>query len=62
MDIRTITVAILDIYKLMHPLMWVFFGLKCVKVTSFSILQTSASTDATALKVSILHPMWNVSQ
>ena len=55
MNICKVNVAILDIYKLMHPLMWVFFWLKCVKLTSFSILQTYASTDAVALKVNAFH-------
>ena len=32
-----ITVALLDIYKLMQALMWVFFGVKCVKLVFFSI-------------------------
>ena len=32
-----ITIALLDIYKLMQALMWVFFGVKCVKLVSFFI-------------------------
>ena len=34
-----ITVALLNIYTLLQALMPVFFWLKCVKLTIFSILQ-----------------------
>ena len=37
MHICTITIALLDTYKLMQALLWVFFGVKCVKLVSFFI-------------------------
>ena len=46
-----ITVAIVYLYTSLHPLMWVFFCSKCVKLVTFSILHIYAHTDGDALIV-----------
>ena len=47
--ICTVTVAIVHKYTILHPLMWVFFGPKCVKRLHFSILQKFTQSDVIAL-------------
>ena len=42
--ICTVTVAFLHKCTILHPLMWVFYGSKCVKCDVFSIMQDFAST------------------
>ena len=49
MHICTVTVAIVHKYTILHPLMWVFFGPKCVKRLHFSILQKFTQSDVIAL-------------
>ena len=49
MHICTITVAIVHKCTILHPLMWVFFGPKCVKRLHFSILQNYPPVDIIAL-------------
>ena len=50
MHICTVTVAIVHLCTILHPLMWVFFWLKCVKLITFFILHNFATSDAVALK------------
>ena len=50
MHICTITVVIVHLCTILHPLMWVFFWPKCVKWRDFCILKDFASTDVNALK------------
>ena len=52
-----VIVAILHLCAVLHPLMWVFFLLKCVKWTNFCILQDFATTDVVALTVYHIHNM-----
>ena len=49
--ICTVTVAMVHKCTIMHPLMWVFFGSKCVKRLHFSILQNYPPADVIALTV-----------
>ena len=50
-DMDALTVALVHLCTILHPLMWVFFLLsKCVKWLTFSILQDYAITDVVALK------------
>ena len=46
-----VTVAIVHLCTILHPLMWVFFLSKCVKRRVFCILQDFASTDMDALSL-----------
>ena len=48
--ICTVTVAIMHLYTILHPLMWVFFCSKCVKSVSFFILHNFEQTDVIALR------------
>ena len=48
--ICTVTVAIVHKCIILHPLMWVFFGPKCVKRLHFSILQNYPPADVIALR------------
>ena len=50
--ICTVTVAFLHKCTILHPLMWVFYGSKCVKCDVFSIMQDFASTDVDSLILS----------
>ena len=63
MHICTVTIAIVHKCTILHPLMWVFFGLNCVKGLPISILQNYPSADVIALieqnKISILEICWN---
>ena len=52
MHIRTITVVILYICIFLQVLMWVFFRIKCVKLSTFCILQIFATIDVVALMIS----------
>ena len=52
MHICTVTVAIVHKCTILHPLMWVFFGQKCVKILHFSILQKFTHSDVIALSAS----------
>ena len=52
--ICTVTVAIVHKCTILHPLMWVFFGPKCVKRLPFSILQKFIQSDVIVLMLSIL--------
>ena len=45
-----VTVALLYIYTILQVLMWVFFWLKCVKLTTFYILHNFTTSDVVALK------------
>ena len=47
--ICTVTVAIVHKCTILHPLMWVFFGPKCVKRLPFSLLQKFTQSDIIAL-------------
>ena len=47
--ICTVNVAIVHKCTILHPLMWVFFGPKCVKRLYFSILQNYPPADVIAL-------------
>ena len=49
--ICTVTVAIVHKCTILHPLMWVFFGPKCVKRLHFSILQKFTQSDVITLTV-----------
>ena len=49
MHICSVTIALLHICTILHPLMWVFFWLKYVKLTTFCILYNFVTTDAVAL-------------
>ena len=49
MHICTVTVALLYICTILQTLIWVFFWLKCVKLTTFCILHNFATSDAVAL-------------
>ena len=49
MHICTVTVAIVHKCTILHLLMWVFFGPKCVKRLPFSILQKFTQSDVIAL-------------
>ena len=49
-DENALTVAIVYLCTILHPLMWVFFWSKCVKLRVFCILQDFASTNVDALK------------
>ena len=49
--ICTVTVAIVHKCTILHPLMWVFFGPKCVKRLHFSILQKFTQSDVIALRM-----------
>ena len=51
--ICTITVAIIHLCTILHPLMWVFFCSKCVKSVSFFILHNFAQIDVIALTSTI---------
>ena len=46
-----VTVAMVHKCTIMHPLMWVFFGSKCVKRLHFSILQNYPPADVITLMV-----------
>ena len=54
MHISTVTVAIVHLCTILHPLMWVFFGSKCVKLLTFCILQDYATADVVALRPPML--------
>ena len=45
-----VTVAHENIYTSLHPLMWVFFCLECVKFVFFSILEDYKWADVIALR------------
>ena len=49
MLICTVTVVIVHKCTILHPLMRVFFGQKCVKRLHFSILQKFKQSDVIAL-------------
>ena len=51
MQIYTVTKAVLYIFTFLQVLMWVFFGLKCAKLSTFCILQIFATTDVVALSL-----------
>ena len=44
-----VTVAIVHKCTILHPLMWVFFRPKCVKMLHFSVLQKFTQSDVIAL-------------
>ena len=48
--IVTVYICIAIVHKciILHPLMWVLFGPKCVKILHFSILQKSTQSDVIA--------------
>ena len=48
-DANALTVAHVHLCTILHPLMWVFFCSKYVKLTTFCILQDYAQSDAIAL-------------
>ena len=49
MHICTVTIALLYICTILQTLMWVFFWLKCVKLTTFCILHNFATSKVVAL-------------
>ena len=49
--IYTVTIALCIFMHNFTPLMWVFFGSKCVKIAAFCILQDYPWTDVDALGV-----------
>ena len=49
--ICTVTIAIVHLCTILHPLMCVCFCSKCVKLAHFSILHNFASTNVIALSV-----------
>ena len=48
--ICTVTVASVQIYILLHPLVWATLEENCANFDIFCILQTFATTDVVALK------------
>ena len=52
--ICTVTVALVYLCTILHPLMWVFFGSKCVKRATFCILQDYPWTDVVALRNKVI--------
>ena len=55
MHICTVTVAIVHKCTNLHPLMWMFFWLKCIKRLPFFILQKFIQSDVIALNVLKAH-------
>ena len=51
--IYTVTIAIVHKCTILYSLTWVFFGPKCVKRITFSILQNFTQVDGVALTKSI---------
>ena len=49
MHLCMVTIAIVHKCTILHPLMWVFLGPKCVKRLPFSILQNYPPADVIAL-------------
>ena len=49
--IWTVTVAIVHKCRILHPMMWMFFGPKCVKGVTFSILQNFPQANVVALRI-----------
>ena len=45
-----VTVVIVHKCTILHPLMWVFFRPKCVKMLHFSVLQKFTQSDVIALR------------
>ena len=45
-----VTIAIMHLCTILHPLMWVFFCSNCLKSVTFSILHNFAHTDGDALR------------
>ena len=50
MHICTVTIASVQIYTLLHPLVWAVLEENCANFDIFCILQTFATTDVVALK------------
>ena len=48
--ICTVTVALVHLCTILHPLMFVFFCSKCIKSVTFSILQNFTHADIDALR------------
>ena len=49
MHICTVTITLVHLCTILHPLIWVFFCSKCVKCTTFYILQNYAWYNASVL-------------
>ena len=54
--ICTVTVVIVHKCTIMHKLVWVFFYLNCVKLTTFSILYNYTQADVIALREPLTNP------
>ena len=51
MHICKVTVVIVHLCTILHPLMWVIFCSKCGKLITFSVLHNFAHTDGDALSM-----------
>jgi len=57
-----LTVVIVYLYTSLHPLMWVFFCSKCVKLVTFSILHIYAHIDGMLLRFYFYFFVYNIVQ